>query len=431
MNSTSIRRFAFIIDKHRKCFFGFTIVLLTLFSAVIEAIALGPEEIVVVANRSMPGSVKLARDYMQSRQIPPSNLLKLWVTDQERCSREAYDRKIARPTQQFLKKLPHEGKKIRCLLLIYGVPLRVGPPEIQQTERLQIKQFNQEILALKAQKAASSGAKSDSVRPEIERLNRLIRSIRAKDRTASVDSELALVRRHGDYELAGWVLNPYFVGFKDPSASIQREDVLMVSRLDGPSLDVVRKRLEETLATEKTGLEGRAYFDARWPDTQKKKTKGYGLYDQSIHRAAQRVEKSDLLAVTVDDKQTLFPPGSAPQTALYCGWYSLAKYVDAFSWVPGAVGYHIASSECTTLRRQSSRVWCKMMLEKGAAATIGPVTEPYVQAFPLPEVFFGLLVDGHLTLAECYLASLPFLSWQMVLVGDPLYQPFRHRAGLD
>ncbi|MFC1820066.1 TIGR03790 family protein, partial [Thermodesulfobacteriota bacterium] len=70
------------------------------------------------------------------------------------------------------------------------------------------------------------------------------------------------------------------------------------------------------------------------------------------------------------------------------------------------------------------RVWCKMMLEKGVAATIGPVNEPYVQAFPIPELFFRFLLDGYWTLAECYALSQPFWSWQMVLIGDPLYRPF-------
>ena len=62
------------------------------------------------------------------------------------------------------------------------------------------------------------------------------------------------------------------------------------------------------------------------------------------------------------------------------------------------------------------------MLDKGIAATIGPVGEPYVQSFPMPEIFFDYLTQGHLTLAECYLISLPYLSWKMVLVGDPLYK---------
>ena len=62
------------------------------------------------------------------------------------------------------------------------------------------------------------------------------------------------------------------------------------------------------------------------------------------------------------------------------------------------------------------------------AATIGPVYEPYVQAFPLPDIFFNALTEGYLCLGEAYLVSLPFLSWQMVLIGDPLYKPFAPRS---
>jgi uncharacterized protein (TIGR03790 family) len=97
--------------------------------------------------------------------------------------------------------------------------------------------------------------------------------------------------------------------------------------------------------------------------------------------------------------------------------------VDAFKWRKGAVGYHIASSECATLKG-NSRVWCKRMLEEGVAATLGPVEEPYVQSFPVPEIFFAFLLDGYYTLAEAYLLANPFWSWKMVLLGDPIYKPF-------
>jgi len=201
----------------------------------------------------------------------------------------------------------------------------------------------------------------------------------------------------------------------------------MVSRLDGPDPAVVRRIITDSLFVEARGLRGKAYFDARWKMPAARPESGYALYDYSIHQAARIIRKSGLMPVVMDDAQALFRKGQCPEAALYCGWYSLGKYVDAFSWRRGAVGYHIASAECTTLRSPKSRVWCKMMLEKGAAATLGPVYEPYVQAFPLPEIFFSLLTDGYLTLAECYLVSLPYLSWQMVLVGDPLYRPFGKR----
>ena len=65
------------------------------------------------------------------------------------------------------------------------------------------------------------------------------------------------------------------------------------------------------------------------------------------------------------------------------------------------------------------------MLEDGAAAVIGPSGEPYLQAFPAMEAFFSLLLEGRFTLAECYAMTIPFRSWRMVLVGDPLYNPFK------
>jgi len=64
----------------------------------------------------------------------------------------------------------------------------------------------------------------------------------------------------------------------------------------------------------------------------------------------------------------------------------------------------------------------RALKENRIAATIGPVGEPYVQAFPVPDIFFKYLTEGYLTLVESYIISLPYLSWKMVLVGDPLYR---------
>lgn len=104
--------------------------------------------------------------------------------------------------------------------------------------------------------------------------------------------------------------------------------------------------------------------------------------------------------------------------------HSLRKYVDAFDFVPGAIACHIASFEAASLKSPGETGWCKNLLDDGAAATLGPVAEPYLQAFPLATDFFGLLLTGRFTLVECYAASIPFNSWMLMLLGDPLYQPF-------
>ncbi len=196
----------------------------------------------------------------------------------------------------------------------------------------------------------------------------------------------------------------------------------MTSRLDAANAKIVKRIINDSIEAEQEGLKGSAYFDARWKNPGKKKVAGYGLYDRSIHRAAKSLSEKTQMNVIFNDVGSLFQKGESPDTALYCGWYSLAKYVDAFTWQKGSVGYHIASSECATLRNENSQVWCKKMLDYGIAATIGPVGEPYVQSFPMPEIFFKFLAEGYLNLAESYLISLPYLSWKMVLVGDPLYR---------
>ena len=345
--------------------------------------ALEPHEILVLANKNAAKSVDLAKYYMDRRGIPKKNLLQLWVNDKEWCEREDYEKRVAAPVREHLKEKDPK-REIRCILVLYGFPLKVAPPKMTGSEK--------------------------------------------EDQAAALDSEISLVLLE-NYGLSGWIPNPFFAGYKAKDLARNREKVMIVSRVDGPTEDTVKRVIDESMETEKKGLTGKAYFDARWPRPSEEKNNktdvGYGFYDRSIHRAADLVKKSGRMPVVVNDREELFQPGECPDAALYCGWYSLAQYVDAFKWRPGSVGYHIASSECRTLKQRESQVWCKRMLEEGIAATLGPVGEPYVQAFPIPEMFFEFLLDGSWTLAECYALSQPFWSWQLVLIGDPLYRPFK------
>ncbi len=389
-------------------------------------IALDPEEILVIANSDAHKSVDIAKYYMKKRKIPEDNLIMLSVTDKETCSRADYQKKVALPVSRYIKQ--NDSKwHIRCLQVIYGLPLKVAPSELTKEEKVEIGELKKKKHELENQLKKINGQKredQESIKKALGRVKKKISKLSKNDQWASLDSEIALVLEK-DYPLSGWIPNPYFIGFKNRTFSIKKENVLMVSRLDGPDVEIVKRIIDDSMKAEEKGLSGVAYFDARWPDPVDKKLSAYALYDRSIHLASDIVKKTNLLPVVLDEKPDLFKPDECPDAALYCGWYRLANYVDAFVWNPGSIGYHIASSECSTLKRKNSKVWCKMMLEKGIAATIGPVSEPYVNAFPLPELFFGFLVDGILTLAECYLISTPYLSWKMVLVGDPLYRPFR------
>ena len=395
-----------------------------------DGLALGPDEVLVIANRLSVQGVRLARYYMEKRGIAADRLLLVAVADKEVCSRDMYNTLIADRVRRYLDEKDPK-RQVRCFVTVYGMPLKIGPPSIAAHAKSEAKTLRKRRKALDMELKGLGTPKSDraeTLKKEISVINRRLDDLTRRNQRSSLDSELALVLA-GSYVLSGWVPNPHFIGFKGKVLPIEKKDVRMVSRLDGPTPAVVRRIIDDTLQVEKDGLVGTAYFDARWVNPDAGKLKGYALYDQSIHGAADRVKRSGRMEVVVNDQSELFQAGEGVDAALYCGWYSLGKYVDAFKWRPGAVGFHIASSECRTLKQPGSQVWCKRMLEEGVAATVGPTSEPYVQAFPVPEIFFGLLVDGRLTLAECYTASIPYWSWQMVLIGDPLYRPFKMDNG--
>jgi uncharacterized protein (TIGR03790 family) len=176
---------------------------------------------------------------------------------------------------------------------------------------------------------------------------------------------------------------------------------------------------------EQQGLVGKCYFDARGLPYGPPNDGGWGYngVDQGIRDAAKLLQGAGLPTV-LDNAAALFAPGACPNCALYCGWYSQAHYIDSFTFVPGAVAYHIASSEMVTLHRPNVPYWCPNLLAKGAVATVGPVAEPLTLSFPKPAEFYGFLLTGRYTLVESYWLAQPNASWMMVLVGDPLYNPF-------
>jgi len=414
-----------IVTKLKTCFTIVTAV--SVWALLIQPgwAVLNPEEVLVVANKNAARSVGLARYYMEKRSIPRENLLQVWTTDKEGCTREEFDREIAGPIRSFVTS-SEQGRLIRCLVLMYGVPLKVSGPGLTQEEKARQQELNEALTKIRARIKAKTGDMA-LLQKEKKKVQEDISELRLElNKGASVDSELALVKAE-KVELSMWLQNPYYLPVQHKekkSLPLRKKDVLMVSRLDGPDSDTIKRIINDTLTAEKRGLSGKAYFDARWPEPKKKELSGYSLYDKSIHLAAKYVDDKSGMPVVLEQTNQLFQAGDCPQAALYCGWYRLANYQDAFDWQQGAVGYHIASSECATLKGES-QVWCKRMIEDGVAATLGPVGEPYVQAFPLPEVFFKLLLDGYFSLAECYLLSVPSWSWKMVLVGDPLYRPFK------
>lgn len=394
---------------------------LVLLSCCPLARALEPTEILVIANSDNVASVRLARYYCAKRGIPANRVIpvSLGTPLRDTIGRADYEQRLAGPIRRTFA-ISKELEGIKCLVTTYGVPFRLGQRPPLAGHDGQLKQLRQ-MLEQEKQAAAELEQKgqTDAVAFREHRLRASqaqmeIDRIMGTETEASVDSELSLVLCHA-YELYRWQPN----ALRTPAVP-QPFKTLMVSRLDGPSYGIAQGLIDKAMAAEEKGLTGVAYVDSRGlfgKDT-------YSYYDQSLRDLALLIRLRTSLPVKEERTAELFPPGSCPQTALYCGWYSLTRYIDAFEFVDGAVGYHIASFEAASLRDPNSTQWCPAMLKHGITATLGPVTEPYLHAFPEPKLFFGALFDGN-CLVEAYYLTQPFNSWQLVLIGDPLYRPFK------
>jgi uncharacterized protein (TIGR03790 family) len=514
------------------------------------ALALAPQDLVVVFNENLPESREVAAHYARHRQVPEAQLLGVAVTTAERMSREEFDRQLAPPVRREVERLKRQGRR-PAILLVYGIPLAVNapgtpeydrtfqdlaarqladcrrlvldllfklrllaeqepaepapaadleslptpellrqareimeragrllepsePPALEPLERLKISSL---LLRLTGTSAAAAGlaARGRQDRQKLQeqellKMHALVQMdleheaffglfpdqalIRASgvrvvegvlgelafweqvhslitrpEAAAAVDSELTLVLANR-YQRARWRPNPFLPQLDHlPFIKEVRENTVMVGRLDGPTPAIARRLVDDALEVEKSGLQGIFYLDARGL-AHKESLDYYAQFDRRLVELYARVRKFSPLKAVLDERPEVFPPDSCPQAALYCGWYSLRSYVPAFEWVKGAVAYHVASAEATTLRKPWSNVWCKRMLEEGVAATLGPVEEPYLQSFPPPEEFFPLLMSGQLPLLEVYFRTVPHLSWRQILIGDPLYNPFRHKPAI-
>jgi uncharacterized protein (TIGR03790 family) len=400
----------------------------TLFAIATPAFALEPADVWIVVNKNVPESRKVADHYIAKRGVPKTNVIELDLPKGEDISRGEYDTKLAEPIRVALKDKKDAAK---VLLTTYGVPLRVGGQPPSEEDKKELDKLRPDLDAAK-KKLAELEKHKDADKKELEAAKTDVARFQAAERLythaeshACVDSELMLLW-WPKYKLERWVPNPLYFQASEQYRK-GNPPVVMTSRLDGPSVEIAKRLVDDALAVEAKGLEGNVVIDARGIPFNPKNGDtghGYGGYDESMCETARLLEKAGM-KVTLDQKNEVLPVGSAKGVAIYCGWYSHANFVDCCEYVPGAVAWHLASSEAVTLRNKDSKVWCPNLLKKGVCATLGPVSEPYTIGFPKPAEFFGFLATGEYTLVEAYSRSVLYCSWMTVLVGDPLYNPFK------
>ena len=233
----------------------------------------------------------------------------------------------------------------------------------------------------------------------------------------AVDAELALVVRSG-YPINAYVPNPLFR--KDEPTVVDLNKLVKVSRLDGPGWDTAMALVDRAIEAERRGLIGRAYVDIGGPHAEG---------DRWLEDVAEQLRRAEWDLSVDRAKETFSLAARFDAPALYFGWY--ASDVNGpflrpgFRFPPGAVALHIHSFSATTLNA-TERHWCGPLVARGAAATFGNVYEPYLSFTHQGHLLVRALLRGD-TLGDAGFYSLGAVSWQAVMIGDPLYRPFKVR----
>jgi uncharacterized protein (TIGR03790 family) len=339
-----------------------------------------PDRVLLVVNDNSPLSRTIGEYYARRRGVPLKNICHLQTTPEESISREDYARQIAGPLGEFLRQQGLQ-ESIYYIVTTAGVPLKIpGTDGIHGT-------------------------------------------------FASVDSELTLLysdlRSGKPHALAGPIPNPFF-GKRDLPFSHPQFPIYLVTRLAAYDFAGVKGMIDRSLQAV---------------------NRGKFVIDLSAADDAQGNDWLRNTAVLLPQDRVVFDESTNPlydQTGVigYASWGSNDPHHNrrfpGFHWLPGGIVTEYVSTDGRTFARPPEpwvpgRDWilrsgffagspqslvADSILE-GATGGSGHVYEPYLALTPRPDLLLPAYYSGR-NLAESYYLAIPSLSWQNIVVGDPL-----------
>jgi len=360
------------------------------FLTCVSAIAQGPENVLLVVNKDSKVSKAVGQYYQQRRGVPASQVCFIKTLDQEEIDRVTFEDEVRKPILNCLTKGALQDR-ILYIVLTKGVPLKIKAPE--------------------------------------------------RDERASVDSEFTLLYQDllgVPRVLKGGSANPYFS--KSLSGNLRRFShrefpMYLVTRLDGYDLADVRALIDRGLSPSR---EGRFVLDLSYDDNA---TGNNWLREAAIKLKEAGIPESRIRLETT----TAFLTGEK-EVLGYAGWGSNdrsnhSRFLNN-TWVNGALLAEYVSTDARTFERPpkkwnigkwddppesffsgSPQSLIADYIHEGVTGVAGNVYEPYLGACVRPQILFPAYLRG-LNLAESFYAAIPLLSWQTVVIGDPLTAPF-------
>ncbi|MFN0164808.1 MAG: TIGR03790 family protein [Bryobacteraceae bacterium] len=344
------------------------------------------QRVLIVHNTVVPDSLEVANYYAAQRGIPSSNICAITSTDGRDVL--AYAAVARDPIRACLNDVG--ASNILYIVMMYGTPWQVWPG-------------NGQMYML------------DSYLADIW------------DRYTSQNFYPAPTGTHAYYAdtqaRGNWY--PPFVSFASFRSQPKSYPMYSVWRLDAPSKDLAKALVDRAIAAEALAARtGQGCFDTRSGDTTTLADQSYYTADWDIYRASQFTALSGF-ATTNDELFSEFgtapSPLSCPNALLYAGWYSFNNYNDAFTWNPGAIGWHMDSA--SALNPRGGTNWVANAIQRGITITAGSAEEPYLQGLPRAGGVIRNLLEGA-NAGDAMTRNTRWLKWRVMYFGDPLYRPF-------
>ncbi|MDI6780956.1 MAG: TIGR03790 family protein [bacterium] len=351
-----------------------------------------PSQVLVIINECSRISRAVGKYYQQKRNIPAQNICYIRCPATETITRLTYESKVMIPVARYLQNNNLVGQ-ISYIVLTKGIPLRIKGTKGMQGNR------------------------------------------------SSVDSELTLLKRNMPvdiygfcryYAIEGVVPNPYYQGCKHFDSQVYH--IYLVTRLTGYTLRDIKAIIDRGChPLQVKGQKGRARFvlDA---------TVKHSIGNIWLKMAQTGLQKKGFKTYYDDSKKYLM---HQEEVIGYCGWGSndpaaAGKRFLHNKWLPGAIAITFVSSSGRTFNEPpkhwrpgssfknllsyyggSPQSLAGDLIREGVTGIDAYVYEPYLESCTHPHILFAAYVSGY-NLAESYYLATPYLSWQNIIVGDPL-----------
>jgi uncharacterized protein (TIGR03790 family) len=338
------------------------------------------ENVLLVVNRKSPLSTQIANYYRPLRAVPAANVCYLDSTTDEEIDWPTYQRSIEVPVGGCLSKGGLQ-EKVLYIVLTAEIPLKIAgtPGTIEVAEN------------------------------------------------GSVDSELTLLYQKlkgAKFIRKGTVANPFF-GKMDATFRHPQYPIYLVTRLAAYDWNDVKGMMDRSLAARNRG---KFVIDLKSADDEPGNA---WLRDAALLIPNDRLQMDESDRVLYGLKDVIG----------YGSWGSndhhRTKRWLGFQWLPGGIATEFVSTNMRTLKRppdtwnyttwdDHAHLWADSpqglsadFIHEGATGASGNVYEPYLVACARPDYVLPAYYEGR-NLAESFYLGIAFLSWQGVVLGDPL-----------